>query len=68
VTLLVTSLAGLAAIRSEAVRKPSHLTDVNPAALTAGEKPGFSVHEYILHCCKSIYLAAERWHGHEDAC
>jgi hypothetical protein len=60
VTKRVTILAGLAASRS-------HLTDVNPAALSAGKKPGFSVPEYILHGCKWIYLATERLHGQEDA-
>ena len=60
-TLLFSSLPTLAASRS-------HLTDVNPAAPTADEKPGFCVHDYIVPSCKWIYLAAERWHGYEDVC
>ncbi|MGB7891379.1 MAG: hypothetical protein WCF82_05570 [Microcoleus sp.] len=45
-----------------------HLTDVNPAALTADGKPGFCIHDYILRCFNWIYLAAERWDGHQDVC
>ena len=67
-TLLFSSLPTLAASRSEAGRKPSHLTHVNPAAPTADEKPGFCVHYYIVPSCKWIYLAAERWHGYEAIC
>lgn len=53
-TLLVSSLSALAA-------SWSHLTDVNPVALTADEKLGFCIHDYILRFFKWIYLAAERW-------
>ncbi|NQE37869.1 hypothetical protein [Microcoleus asticus] len=60
-TLLVSILSALAA-------SLSHLTGVNPVALTADGKPGFCIHDYILRCFNWIYLAAERWDGHQDVC